>query len=146
MHGEYRTTSVEETHEIARNVTELVKEGGILCLFGDLGSGKTTFTQGLAKSLGIEHQVNSPTFLIVRTYTVPGTEVIKSFYHIDLYRLQSEAEMEDMGLPEILSNMENIVVIEWSEKLKKLLPTQRIELHFSYIDEHTRKIEVRTYA
>ena len=139
------THSVEETLSLARELADQVKNGGILCLYGDLGSGKTTFTQELAKKLGIQKQVNSPTFLLIRSYTIPPspTQVERSFYHMDLYRLHSEKEMEDIGIQEILENPDNVVVIEWSEKLGNLLPGKRIDIHFTYVDEEKREIVVQ---
>jgi tRNA threonylcarbamoyladenosine biosynthesis protein TsaE len=140
--------SRDETLGLAEEIAGEVKNGGVICLYGDLGSGKTTFTQGLAKALGIEKHVTSPTFLIMRTYKLQAKsseQRAKSLFHIDLYRLSSEAEMADIGLSEILGDPENIVVIEWSEKLGKLLPQKRIDIHFEYLDEDRRKVTVEHY-
>jgi tRNA threonylcarbamoyladenosine biosynthesis protein TsaE len=143
--GEIVTSSVEETSALAAEIAAEVRDGGVLCLYGDLGSGKTTFTQGLAKALDISKHVTSPTFLIMRTYELALSKEhrAKGLFHIDLYRLNSEAEMEDIGLSEILSDPENIVVIEWSEKLGKKMPEKRIDIRFEYVDDERRKIEIQ---
>lgn len=117
----------------------------VIALYGDLGSGKTTFVQGLAKGLGIEEKIISPTFIIVRCYRIKNHESgIMNFYHIDLYRVESEKDIEGLGLEEILQDSQSIIVIEWAEKLKNLLPKKRIDIKFSYDPpaggEKTRKI------
>lgn len=149
MKSEYITKSPEETREVAKKVAQEMKNGGVVCLYGDLGSGKTTFTQGFAEALGIERSVNSPTFLVVRTYRLPddkSNETIQSFYHIDLYRLNQESEMKDVGLEDIFVNPENLVVVEWSEKLGSLLPSKRLDIHFTYVDDNSRTITLTRHA
>lgn len=136
--------SIEETQQLGEKYARKFKNGGVLLLFGDLGSGKTTFTQGLAKALGIIHHIISPTFLIVRTYDLPDNDLGK-LYHIDLYRIESVEEIEDLGMREILDNPHNLIVIEWAEKMKKLMPPKRSELHFRYIDDSSREIEEIVY-
>jgi tRNA threonylcarbamoyladenosine biosynthesis protein TsaE len=146
METDIVTTNAQQTAVMGEKIAEEVKNGGVICLYGDLGSGKTTFTQGLGKALGIEKHVNSPTFLIVRTYelSAKGKEQrAKSFFHIDLYRLGSEKEMEDIGIKEILEDSENIVVVEWAEKLGSLLPDKRVDIRFSYVDEGKRRITIK---
>ena len=151
------TNNSQETLALGEKIAREVKDGGIVCLYGELGSGKTTFTQGIAKALGIGQYVNSPSFLIMRTYELPAKneerqpnadrpldEKLTGFYHVDLYRLESEREIEDIGLPEILEDSRSIVVIEWAEKLGNLLPQKRIDLHFQYIDEEKRKITLKS--
>jgi len=138
------TTKSEDTQALGEKIAQEVKNGGIVCLYGDLGSGKTTFTQGLAKALGSTANVNSPTFVIVRTYKLAQSQeqTAKSFYHVDLYRLESDKEMEDVGLREILEDPENIVVIEWAEKLGSLLPKKRTDIKFEYLGENQREINI----
>ncbi len=112
-----------------------IKDGGVVCLYGDLGSGKTTFVKGLAKALGIKARIISPTFLIIRSYG--------RFYHIDLYRIDQPADLVNLGLSEILSDDSNIVVIEWPEKIHGLLPVKRIDVYFEIVDEKTRQISIK---
>jgi tRNA threonylcarbamoyladenosine biosynthesis protein TsaE len=101
-----------------------------------LGSGKTTFVQGLAEGLGIKQRIISPTFIIMRSYESGS----KNFYHVDLYRIESEQDVEGLGLLEFMNDPQNIVVIEWPEKIKNLLPSMRIDIIFNYIDEERREI------
>jgi len=110
--------------------------GRVIALYGDLGSGKTTFVQGLARGLGIKNRIISPTFLMVRSYKLEAM----SFYHIDLYRVENERDLEGLGIEEIINDRNNIVVIEWAEKLKEYLPKKRIDIHFFYENESKRKV------
>jgi len=135
------TNSFEETRklgeEFARSHLARLKYG-VIALYGDLGSGKTTFVQGLAKGLGIKRRIISPTFIIVRNYKLE----VGSFYHIDLYRIQNEKDIESLGIEEIIKNPENIVAIEWAEKMGNLLPKKRWNIKFEYLDEDKRRITI----
>ncbi len=114
-----------------------------LCLYGDLGSGKTTFVQGFAKALGITHRLLSPTFIIVRRY-----DVIKYngyLYHLDLYRLQTEQQLHDVGLVEMLHDETSCVIIEWAEKLGSMVPKQRIEVTFASLADGSHRIDTALY-
>ena len=135
------TNNSEETKKLGRDFAKELKRGVAVCLYGDLGSGKTTFAQGLALGLGIKQRIISPTFIIVRNYRIKNHESrIMNFYHIDLYRIESERDIEGLGIEEILEDSSNIVVIEWAEKLNKLLPKKRIDVRFFYKKENVRKI------
>jgi tRNA threonylcarbamoyladenosine biosynthesis protein TsaE len=115
-----------------------IKAGKVIALSGDLGSGKTTFIQGFAEGLGITNRLVSPTFILMRQYPIQSGKL----YHLDVYRLEKNAEEEarDLGLMEILSDPDNIVVIEWAEKIKNILPPNTQWIDFQYIDENARKI------
>lgn len=136
------TNSFEETQKLGEDFARSLLAGSkgeafnTVALYGDLGSGKTTFVQGLAKGLGIKQRIISPTFVIVRSYKLE----VMSFYHIDLYRTENEKDIDGLGLEEILSNPQNITVIEWAEKLKNYLPKKRIDAYFFYENENERKI------
>lgn len=145
------TSSREKTIELGEKIAHELKSKRILALYGDLGSGKTTFVQGLAKGLGIKKRIISPTFVISRQYKIPthlgGGEATTStparcnaFYHIDLYRIENKRDLEGLGLEEIINDLQNIVVIEWAEKIKHLLSERRIDIYFEYIDENRRRI------
>ena len=112
----------------------------MLALRGDLGAGKTTFIQGLAKGLGIRKTIVSPTFIIVRRYPVSDG---RQFYHVDLYRLEEGIgkELKNLGLTDEWGRKENIVVIEWADKARNEIPKNAIWIEFEYLDEHKRKIK-----
>jgi len=122
------TRSEEETRRLGKDIAKLLKGGGVLALFGNLGSGKTTFIKGLARGFGIRKAITSPTFVLFRPYPITG----KTFYHFDLYRLKTGRELEELGLNEILRNPKNIVVIEWPQKAKRFLPKGTIQIRFAY--------------
>lgn len=135
----FDTFSTKETQELASKIlADLIKKSPtsqalVLALQGNLGSGKTTFTQGLAKTLGIRGRITSPTFVILKRF--------KNFYHIDAYRLNKPEEILELGWQEIISNPKNIIVIEWPEKIKKFLPSQTIYLKFKFINETQREVK-----
>lgn len=135
------TTSAQETQHLAETFAKKLSGGTIVLLYGDLGAGKTTFTQGLAKGLGVEKRIISPTFVIIRTYVVRNRES-KFFYHVDLYRLEKESEIEGTGLLDIIKQENAIVVIEWPEKLGSYLPKKRWEVKFTPLGEDKREITV----
>lgn len=130
----------QETINFGKQFAGSVNNGGIILLHGDLGAGKTTFVQGLAQGLGIPKRIISPTFVIIRTYKLDNNSDLGNFYHIDLYRTETKQELEDLGLPEILANPHNIVVIEWAEKLGTLTPKQRFDINLEYINNDKRKV------
>lgn len=133
--------SIEETKELAGSVAKKLKPGDILALYGDLGSGKTTFTSYLVHFLGIDKRVQSPTFVIARRYS-GGKKDISTVNHIDLYRMESKQDLSDLGLEEIFDEESAITVIEWPELAEDLLPKGTIEIYFKYMDEDERKIDV----
>ena len=140
MENVFITTSDKQTRELGHTFAKEIASGAVIALHGDLGSGKTTFTQGLAEALGVTRNVTSPTFLIQKSYELAGTQ---SLYHLDLYRLQNEKEAESIGIHDLLSTPKNIVIIEWPEKISSLLPKNIYHLFFTYISENERKIEIK---
>ncbi len=138
---EVKTNSAEETQKLGHKLAQKLRAGEVICLYGELGSGKTTFVQGIASGLGIKRIVPSPTFIIVRHYPVKG-RVFKNFYHIDLYRVENDQEISGLGLTEIFNNPENLVCIEWPEKCQKILPEKRIDVCFQHVSETSRKITI----
>lgn len=110
----------------------------MVCLWGDLGSGKTTFVQGMARGLGIQPRLLSPTFIIVRHYRVPITET--SMYHLDLYRFSGTGSVNDIGLSDMIHEPGSIVIIEWPERLGTLLPLSRVDVRFEIVHEASRRI------
>ena len=136
--------SAAETRAAGQALAYILKKGMILprviTLYGELGSGKTTFVQGFAKGLGITGRLVSPTFIIVRRYTIPKD--LFSFYHIDLYRTFSLGDLEQIGVADILSDIHGIIAFEWAQKLGKYLPNERIDVHFDMCVDQSHKITV----
>lgn len=134
------TNSPQKTKALAQTFAKNLKPGDIVCLLGDLGTGKTTFVQGLAKGLGVTRRILSPSFVFIREYDFDKN---KKFYHVDLYRLENEKRVEGLGLEEVFRNKNSIVVIEWANRIKKLLPLRRIEINFFYgAKKNQRKIAI----
>lgn len=116
----YKTSSVEQTVEVGIKLGKLLQKGDIVCLSGNLGTGKTAFTNGIAKSLGIDGYITSPTFTIVNEYRgdVP-------LYHFDAYRLADSEEMFEIGFEEYIEG-NGVVVIEWPQRISDILPQEYI--------------------
>jgi len=172
MKPEYFSSSSGQTKKIAETIArEIIKikpgeKAIVLGLKGELGSGKTTFLQGFARGLGIKEKILSPTFVIYKKFQIPSLRKVsrretntnnqsnpksqilnfKNFYHLDCYRLQEPKELLTLGFKKIISNPQNIVAVEWAEKIKKILPKNTIWLNFEFIDEKTRKIAIKNLS
>ncbi len=119
------------------------KKALVLGLIGDLGGGKTTFLQGFARGLGIKKGILSPTFVIIKRFPLDLKDrQFNNFYHLDCYRVSKNKEILDLGFREIISCPENIVAIEWADKIMKILPKDSLFLKFDFIDEKKRKINL----
>lgn len=135
--------SIEDTYRLAGRMAHIVRPGDVLTLQGDLGAGKTTFTQGLAKSLGVTQFVNSPTFTLIKEYIgrIP-------LYHMDLYRLSGEEEAWDLGLDEYFHG-DGVCVVEWPDRLGTTLPEDAIEIVIEQLADkrlfHVRGRQGRAY-
>ena len=116
------TNSPEETAHLAELVGQKIREGTVLCLEGDLGAGKTLFVQSLAHTLGVEGEVTSPTFNLMNVY-----EGICPIYHFDLYRLETEEELEDIGFDEYAGG-DGVTLIEWAELFSEQLPEEYLQI------------------
>lgn len=112
----------------------------VFLLKGDLGSGKTSFVQGFAKGLGIKEKITSPTFVLMKNFEIKKKAKFNNFFHIDCYRIKNSKEIIDLKFQKIVSSSENIIIIEWPDKIKKLLPKNSIIIKFKLIDLKTRKI------
>lgn len=138
---EITTKSAKETQEFGQEFSNNLKGGEVIALRGDLGSGKTTFVQGLAHGLGLSDRIVSPTFILRRDYqTAKGTRLV----HIDLYRLEDcvEKEAENLGLKDLFGKKDTIVVIEWADMVKDILPNSTIWITLVPFDSETRKIKI----
>lgn len=132
--AEYVTSSPEETQELAGRILAGLRGHAVLALHGDLGSGKTCFVQGLARALGIERMVTSPTFTIVNEYRA----ATRPLYHIDLYRLEPGKDLDMLGLDEYLEGP-GITVIEWAERAAGWLPPHTHHIRFDVLPGEDRR-------
>ncbi len=149
MNIQFETHSPNDTLSLGEKIGRHLEAGDIVFLFGDLGAGKTTLTQGIARGLGVakEEYVRSPSFTLVNQYRgkIP-------LFHIDLYRIASSLELEDLGLEEVFSS-EGISIVEWAEKLfarkdasLPLLGIERwIEIHITIEQEESRKFDLKPH-
>ncbi|MGM0379416.1 MAG: tRNA (adenosine(37)-N6)-threonylcarbamoyltransferase complex ATPase subunit type 1 TsaE [Bacillota bacterium] len=127
-----------ETKKLAKKISQIISLGDILCLDGDLGAGKTTFTKYLCKNLGIDGYVNSPSYTLVNEY---NGEV--DIYHFDVYRIFSVEELYEIGFEEYISS-DKIIIIEWAKKIKEIIPKEAIWIDISLgkkINERVFKIK-----
>ncbi len=130
-----------ETKDLGKTLGNLLNPGDILALIGDLGSGKTTFVQGISQALNITIPVNSPSFLIIKEYK--GRH---KMLHVDVYRLKiPEIELENIGFEEYL-NSDFIIVIEWADKIRELLPQEYMEISFEHINLNERLIKFKPHG
>lgn len=134
---EYITNSPEETFDLGNNLGQSCQGGEVILLLGNLGAGKTCFTQGLAKGLGIKGKVNSPTFNLMKVYKT----TIGVLCHIDAYRLNSGNDLIAIGLDDYLARKDAVVVIEWAEKVKDIWPKNKIKINFKNYKKG-RKIKI----
>lgn len=143
--GTYTLRSPEETaafaHDFIAGLEAEQKNATTICLYGDLGSGKTTFVKAAAKALGIQEIVTSPTFVIEKIYDL-DTKNFERLFHIDAYRLKEGSELLALGWNEIIANPQHIIFIEWPKYVADVLPTKRHNLTFTFVDEHTRRLNV----
>lgn len=116
------------------------KQATIIGLQGELGSGKTTFVKGVAKALGVEQTITSPTFVIEKIYKLGGQK-FAHMVHIDAYRLEGGAELMTLGFREVLESSDNLVLVEWPERIKDVLPKKIAILRFAFVNEETRRIQ-----
>jgi tRNA threonylcarbamoyladenosine biosynthesis protein TsaE len=144
MQKMFISKSSKETQKLGKILAEELKNGGIIALEGELGSGKTTFTQGFLSGLELGGPYTSPTFVVIKRYRrkiKKAKAELGNAYHIDAYRVCSK-DMSNLGWEEIISNPENIVIIEWANRIKKLIPAKAIWIKFEWIDNNTRKIKL----
>jgi tRNA threonylcarbamoyladenosine biosynthesis protein TsaE len=141
----FLTKSASETKKFARQIAKEVlaekkgKTASILALVGELGGGKTTFVQGLAGAIGIKERILSPTFVLLKRFAIVDTR-FTDLYHIDCYRLDGPQELVGLEIKEIVANPNNLVVIEWADKIKSLIPKNAVWLNFEWLAEDQRKI------
>lgn len=143
------TEGAKETQKFAAKLAEKLirrlaerksKKALVVALEGELGAGKTTFTKGFSKALGIREKVLSPTFVLIHKHRITNSKKrmanssFRNFYHIDCYRLKSEKDLLKLGVKGIFNNPENIVLLEWADRVKKVIPKNAVWIHFDHID------------
>ena len=134
----YITKSRDETIKLGERLAKHLKNGDVIALIGELGSGKTTLVKGIAKGLGVKNPryVNSPSFVIIKEY-----QGKIGLYHFDVFRLNSAGDLDSTGYEEYFYG-DGVCVIEWADKIKKLLPKRYLEVKISIIEGSKREIEL----
>lgn len=129
------TTSSDQTEQVGEIIGRLLGPGDVVCLYGDLGAGKTTLSFGVAMGLDVkEAYIPSPTFTLVNEYMgrLP-------LYHMDLYRLEEPSDLHEIGFDEYIGS-DGVTVIEWAERAEEELPMERLNIYLSFVSEHSREI------
>lgn len=139
---EYTTKSTEETKKLGERFSADLAGGETIALSGDLGSGKTTFVQGLASGLGVSARIVSPTFLILKHYS---TQKNFDLFHADLYRIEKniKKELENIGVVEIINTKKDVLVVEWAEKAKDFWPENTIWIKFDILKSDERTVYIK---
>ena len=142
QHWHIITKSPQGTQKVGERLAASINDGPkIYCLYGELGSGKTTLVQGFARGLGYTGRLLSPTFIITRRYTLKNS--FKFLYHIDLYRLVSPEERINIGIKEIFDNPASVVLIEWADRLGDMLPKNRVDIRCQAHTDGSHGIDVQ---
>lgn len=139
MEYKYTSRSIDDTMELAENIESEKFPGMIICLDGELGSGKTVFVKGFAKSLGIEETITSPTFNLIKEYNSGEMPL----YHMDVYRLDKETS--SIGFEDYF-NKDAVCMIEWAEMINDSLPKERLQISFRIVDENTRVLVLTPFG
>ncbi len=137
----FTSHSPKETQKIAADLAHKIiktQKGAVIALEGELGAGKTVFVKGFAKALGIKSKIKSPTFVLMKKYVFRGINL----YHLDCYRVEDEKDLKISDFKEILEMSHNIVLIEWAERVKEIIPKKHITVHIDHVSENERKIKI----
>ncbi len=140
-------TVIHSVHELdafaksfAKTLAPLPDVATVLALSGELGAGKTAFTQALARALGVEEVVNSPTFVLEKLYALPRGSAFEKLVHIDAYRLENEDELAPLGFDTLVADPTNLIVLEWPEHVTRAVPAAARALVFAVADDGSRNI------
>jgi len=139
MNQVFITKSEAETEQFAAELAQSVDVGTIIALHGNLGAGKTVFSRGFARGLGITEPISSPTFTIIQEYPLEDSTWL---FHLDLYRIQDSDAALAFGLDEYLEDPKSVMLIEWSERIPELLPEDTQHIYIIHKDENSREIQV----
>lgn len=138
------TKNFTQTQKIAAKLSRKIlklkpnKKAVVVGLVGELGSGKTVFAKGFAKGLGLKENITSPTFVLEKVYELAKKH--RHFVHIDAYRINKSKEMIDLGFKNLIRDPKNIILIEWADRIKNILPKSCIRIKFEHMDKNKRKI------
>ena len=138
----FKSDAPARTAELARRLAGVLRPGTVICLDGDLGAGKTLFVQNLAASLGVQGEVTSPTFNLMNVYEEGRLPLV----HFDLYRLEQEYELDEIGFYDYVENPDGLVLIEWAEKFPECLPEDHIALQIQRTDVENERVLVFSLA
>lgn len=133
------TKAAEETEDLAKQLAGETKPGTVIALHGDLGAGKTVFSRGFARGLGITEAVSSPTYTIIQEYKLPKGGW---FYHLDLYRIQDANAALAFGADEYIQDACSVSLLEWAERIPSLLPANTIHVRIKHLSENEREITI----
>ena len=144
---EYASRSEEETQKIAADLAASLIEKGqgdpiVIALEGELGAGKTVFAKGFSRALGVEEEIKSPTFVLMKTYQIVHHDPYRFLFHLDCYRLRDEEDLVSLGIEEIMNQKGNVILIEWSDRVKKVLPSKKMTVHIDHVTEQNRNIHI----
>jgi tRNA threonylcarbamoyladenosine biosynthesis protein TsaE len=142
MQKKFITKNAGQTQKLGKLLSAEIGGGEIFALQGELGAGKTNFAQGILSGLGAKRPYTSPTFVIMKQYVIKGqnkNSKISSAYHIDAYRVNSK-DIANLGWKEIIADKNNIVIIEWADRIKKIIPSRALWVKFEWVAENERKI------
>jgi len=137
---EYIVNNIDETNKVAEDLVSKLKGKSVIALSGNLGAGKTTFVKAIANKLGVEENVTSPTFVLMKLYNTKD-EKIKKIIHVDCYRLDGKEDLYEIGLEDYLEYKDSLVVIEWADKIVNL-PDDIIKINIKIIGENKRNIKI----
>jgi len=137
------THDAAQTRRIGECLGRLLEPGDVICLEGDLGTGKTCLCQGIGRGLGVTSVITSPTFIIINEYLLPGQA--HKLYHVDLYRIDSKAETRPLGLTEYLYG-DDICVVEWAERAVEILPDERLWITLLHLGDTNRRLEFQAFG
>jgi len=131
------TSSAAETQALGRALMDLLPDGALVALYGDLGAGKTNFVRGMAEAGGMGERVTSPTFTLVHEYRGART-----LYHLDLYRITAPHQVLDLGYENLFDPEDGVCVVEWAERAEGMLPQRRVDIHLAHADGDSREIVI----
>lgn len=144
MKKEIISRSLPETQTFARTFLDSISQTDkavIVCLYGNLGAGKTALTQAFARELGVKENITSPTFVIEKLYETTHP-FFKRLIHVDAYRLSGGVELQVLNFEELVVNRNNLIVIEWPENVNEILPENHLKIYCEFVDETTRSFRV----